>query len=104
MPEKQEANAHSQPNEGLRHLQERRQVRDGAGGRGGWWDTGTAGGETASPECLRLGHSHATVPGVSVGQGRLWDGRGPQRPAPTPQRQRAVRSRVQPGCSGQELP
>ena len=66
MPEKQEANAHSQPNEGLRHLQERRQVRDGAGGRGGWWDTGTAWGETASPERLRLGHSHATC------QGFLW--------------------------------
>ena len=64
MPEKQEANAHSQPDEGLRRLQERRQVRDGAGGRGR--DTGTASGETVSPERLRPGHSHATC------QGFLW--------------------------------
>ena len=66
MPNKQEANARSQPDEGLRRLQEHRQVRDGAGGRGGWWDTGTAGGETASPERLRPAHSHATP------QGFLW--------------------------------
>ena len=40
MPEKQEANAPSQPHEGLPLLHKRRQVRDGAGGRGWQWDVG----------------------------------------------------------------
>ena len=40
MPEKQRANAHSQPHEGLPLLHKRRQVRDGAGGRGWQRDVG----------------------------------------------------------------
>ena len=60
MPEKQEANARSQPDEGLQRLQEHRQVRAGAGGRSGRWDTGMARREAASPERLRPGHGHAT--------------------------------------------
>ena len=104
MREKQEANAHSQPNEGLRRLQERRQVRDGAGGRGGWWDTGMAEGETASPERLRPGHSHATCQGFLWGRAGSGTAVAHESPHQRPRGQRAVRSRVQPGCSGQELP
>ncbi|XP_042645121.1 mucin-1-like [Tyto alba] len=59
MPTGEEANARSRPAKGLPSLQERRQVRDGAGGRGRGWDG-------AAQSCLGARASLAGAVGAAV--------------------------------------